>query len=351
MGWLNTEPVPRRRRGWLFEEPEDAEAGVGWIPLPFITGTDLAIGREQGFSTPSGVWGLDRSLARELGISGLTLPVVGESAAIGREEGSSRCWSGGDTRAIGREIGRHQVLASESDRALARELGLSGSYVGGLDRALARDLATQRVTSAGVDRALAREAGDAGWKPQAVISGQVTANGWIDIPAWVRYVDIILLGGGGGGAGGNQVGADGRGGAAGLYVSIRWDRGPGRNLWSRLYFTIGTGGSGGSRNNNGSGGSGGSTTCVVHTPSAATSTSLTAGGGTGGSGTNPVFGNERPGKAPGNHSLNGLSAVGGGENGDVPGAGGQGGGGSTWPLNSGSGSVGARGQGWYQLSM
>lgn len=71
-------------------------------------------------------------------------------------------------------------------------------------------------------------------------------------------------------------------------------------------------------------------------------------GGSGGSGVTVGGGlsGAQDGKAPGNHTFNGITATGGGKNGGTPGAGGEGGRGGFIPRN---GSAGARGQAWIHL--
>ncbi len=203
------------------------------------------------------------------------------------------------------------------------------------------------------------EQGEGYFVTQTAVSHSVTTTGgaYIDIPVWCSWIDAILLGGGGGGAGGRRqafvVGGDGNGGGAGGYGSYRWDRGAGRNLWRRLYILLGVGGAGGTRNNNGPGGAGGATELWIDDWSGWTGQYLAGPGGAAGTGN--TFGGglsgAQAGKAPGNHTFEGMTMTGGGQNSGVPGAGGEGGGGSIAPFNAGSGSAGARGQALIRFSM
>jgi len=182
--------------------------------------------------------------------------------------------------------------------------------------------------------------------PQAPIGPNAyTANINVAIPPWVRYIDGIALGAGGGGAGGNQTGGTGKGGNAGQWASWTWDRGVSRNTWTVINITIGNGGGGGSRNNNGTGSTGGATTITIH------GDTMTAAGGTGGSGIETPLSGQRDGKAPGNRTHAGQTYTGGSGNGNEPGSGGEGGGGAIWPLTSGSGSAGAKGRAWLSFRM
>ena len=182
--------------------------------------------------------------------------------------------------------------------------------------------------------------------PQAPIGPNAyTANANVAIPPWVRYIDGIALGAGGGGAGGNRTGGSGKGGNAGQWAMWTWDRGPSRNTWTVINLVIGNGGNGGSRNTNGSGSPGGATTITIH------GDTMTANGGTGGSGIAGAFTSERDGKSPGSVNHQGVGYNGGSGNSNEPGSGGEGGGGSTWPLNSGSGQTGAKGRAWLSFRM
>ncbi|MGZ9829851.1 glycine-rich domain-containing protein [Tsukamurella ocularis] len=265
--------------------------------------------------------------------------------------------------AAGSDVARGVPVLTGLDQAAALDLALVGFT--GLDQAAALDFtelsrvdigaildpgaAADRANIitrlAALDPAAAADMAAAGFTPQAAVIIPVTTSGNVTIPPWPRWVDRIALGGGGGGAGGNQLAADGKGGQAGTWAYDTLDRGEGRNTWLSLTVTIGTGGAGGSRNNNGSGTAGGSTTITV------AGNTLTAPGGAGGSGTNPPLGSEQPGRSPGNATHQGQTYNGGTGSGNEPGSGGDGGGGSTWPLNSGSGKTGAKGRAWIRLWM
>ena len=173
--------------------------------------------------------------------------------------------------------------------------------------------------------------------PHSPTQVTVTGNGRTEVPWWARYIDVVLLGGGAAGKRGGVFSA-GDGGKAGSYLTERWDRlaFPGVELGS-LNIAIGGGGTGGDN------GSGGNTQIWIDAYDKTTYSGETriASGGSGTSG-------KREGASPGNKSFNGISAVGGGEDGGVPGAGGRGG--SQNILGGNPGADGARGQAWLRFS-
>ncbi|AXH49779.1 minor tail protein [Gordonia phage Pleakley] len=142
------------------------------------------------------------------------------------------------------------------------------------------------------------------------------------IPPWALYIDIILLGAGGGGSGGNSFGADGRGGFAGSWNAIRLVRGS-DIPWteSTITGTVGTRGNGGARGN------GAGTAGTATSATSASAGTLSADGGGGASGTNPVGGNYVNGLSPGDYSFQGQNYTGGAQvgkdtDGSAPGGGG-----------------------------
>ena len=362
MTWTPTPQAPTRtpRPGWFPETPtpESRTPQPGWFPIYSGGATETGCGIDHPALIIPG------SLAQEIGAGHDTAAtqllsiITTEEAGRGIDLGLVSFLTGGIDRGAGTDRAATRPRSSGTDRA--RGIDYSTTLrAGGTGRETARGtdlpaalrarLPAIREPGRGIDT------GTAGFTPQSASQVyQITTTGthqFLPIPAWCRYIDVILLGAGGGGAGGNQLGADGRGGAAGVYASRRWDRGASRNTWRQLAILLGNGGSGGSRNNNGSGGAGGATELWIDDWSGWVGEYLQGGGGSGGSGTNPVFGNDRPGKSPGNHTFQGITAVGGGGNSSAPGSGGEGGGGSSWPLNSGSGKDGARGQAWIRFSM
>ena len=176
------------------------------------------------------------------------------------------------------------------------------------------------------------------WPVFDPVTVTVTSNGRTEVPWWARYIDVVLLGGGAAGKRGGVFSAS-DGGKAGSYLTERWDRlaFPGVELGS-LNIAIGGGGTGGDN------GSGGNTQIWIDAYDKTTYSGETriASGGSGTSG-------KREGASPGNKSFNGISAVGGGEDGGVPGAGGRGG--SQNFLGGNPGADGARGQAWLRFSI
>ncbi len=346
----STSPPLLSRPPWSPSAPALPAQG-GWTPVIVRTvhGHELAVSTDSGITRLGVLTGLDLAVALDSGV--IILPgMVGSETAVSDEWGILTVRASGRELAVAADRGmlggwRRTDTAIATDRGLVVPGALAGREV-----AVAADHGAVDARAQGSELAVASDSCQGWFAWQASIDGQLTASARVEIPPGYRYIDAILLGGGGGGAGGNQLAADGKGGNAGQYASRRWDRGEGRNTWSSINIEIGGGGGGGSRNNNGAGSAGGATKLWIDTPTGWAGEYLEAPGGAGGSGTNPPLGNDRPGKAPGNHEFQGITAIGGGQNSGVPGAGGQGGGGATFPFNSGSGAAGARGQAWYRLS-
>lgn len=372
-------PNPELRRrtpqpGWFPDTPEiePRTPNLGWLAVFTRLGIDSGAGEGGAFTSPKQDL-LDSGIGSDYSVVSQIELVSGDSGAglgAGLNSPAQAVWDSGLGEGLGRsgvrgtDSGIGADYASDRPRVFAPDSGLgddmcwnSASGLVLVDSGLGSDLVSALKTTVPtpVISGAGSDSGSGGFTYQAPTAVQsITTTGthqYIDIPVWCRYIDVVLLGGGGGGAGGSQLGADGKGGAAGVYASRRWDRDVSRNNWRQLAILLGNGGSGGSRNNNGSGGSGGKTELWIDDWSGWVGEYLSANGGSGGSGTNPPLGNEVPGKSPGNHNFQGIAAVGGGGNSAVPGSGGEGGGGSTWPLTSGSGKAGARGQAWIQFSM
>lgn len=349
MSWTSKPSFPLPGR-WS-PDPAFPASVAAWTPVIVrsVHGTELAVASDDGIVRLGVLSGAEAATAIDAGV--MVLPgTVGAETATADDWGTVTIHAVGGELAVSSDRGvlgawHRTETATAADSGLIVPGGLSGT-----DTAIVGDGCLVGTGGRGGELGVGADSGVGWFAWQASIDGQLTATGRIEIPPGYRYIDVILLGGGGGGAGGNQLGADGKGGKAGQYASRRWDRGESRNLWTSFYIEIGAGGGGGSRNNNGSGGAGGATKLWIDDPAGWAGEYLEAAGGSGGSGTNPPLGNDRPGKAPGNHTFQGITAVGGGQNSGVPGAGGEGGGGSAFPFNSGSGSAGARGQAWYRLS-
>lgn len=305
----------------------------GLIRLGVLTARDVATARDAGVTVLPGLIGAEAAIAADWGI--LTAQAVGRELAATRDAGTLGGWWRTET-------------ATAEDAGLTIPGAMTGHEI-----AVAEDTGRLVAAGRGTELGVTTDSGQ-GWFAVQIADGPtVTATGYVEIWPETRYIDVILLGGGGGGAGGSQgaPGWDGNGGNAGQYASFRWDRGPGRNTWQRLYISIGAGGAGGSRGS-GTGGAGGATELWIDGPDGWAGEYLSAPGGAGGSGTSLGGGvsGAQNGKAPGDHSFQELTAQGGGQNGGTPGGGGKGGGGSVWPLQPGSGSGGARGQAWVRRS-
>lgn len=307
--------------------PTDQGVGVDAVVnlVRQVANLDVAIGNDSASLVTrmeTGDWGAGNDLVNLIGVYG-TESAVGADlvTAIGLP-----VWS----QALGVDSASAQWRTDAWEQALGQESALCRPRIVELDNG----------TGCGQDSAAGV------FTPQAPIGPTAyTSNINVLIPPWVRYIAGIALGGGGGGAGGNQIQGSGRGGNAGSWASWTWDRGPSRNTWTTINIVIGGGGGGGSRNNNGTGGAGTATTITIH------GDTMTAGGGSGGSGIAGAFTSERDGKSPGNRNHDGITYNGGSGNSNEPGSGGQGGGGSMWPLNSGSGSAGAKGRAWLRFWM
>lgn len=376
MAWAPEASTGERRPqpGWFPDTPEiePRTPNLGWLAVFTRLGIDSGAG-EGGALTSFKQALLDSGIGSDYSVVSQIESVSGDSGAglgAGLNSPAQAVWDSGLGEGLGHfgvrgtDSGVGADYASDMPGVFAPDSGLGDDMgwnsVGDLtrtDSGLGSDhvIVPKASVPAPVISGAGSDSGSGGFTYQAPTAVQsITTTGthqYIAIPYWARYIDVILLGGGGGGAGGNQAGADGKGGAAGVYASRRWDRGESRNNWRQLAILLGNGGSGGSRNNNGSGGSGGKTELWINDWSGWVGEYLQGAGGAGGSGTNPPFGGDVPGKSPGNHNFQGIAAVGGGGNSAVPGSGGAGGGGSVWPLASGSGKGGARGQAWIQFSM
>lgn len=345
-----TSPVRRHQTAWFPEPPAPSprEHRIGWFPRHRLTATDTGIGQDfaalltRAAVADTGV-GEDQAalqlltvpLAADIGIgmdTGLLLPkLTGADTGIGQ-----------DLLAGPVGIGRLPDLGVGHDLA-ALQLGAQH----GLDHGIGHDLEQQlraRLPSrptAGVGA----DTGTIGFTPQAAVLHTITTSGTIihlQIPAWCRWIDGIGLGAGGGGAPGNQLGGSGAGADAGQYASRRWDRGVNRNNWRRVAIRAGNGGAQ-------NGGNGQPTEIWIEDWNGQVDHLVAPGGA--GKTHQVALPSDREGKAPGNHSFQGINATGGTGNSTPPGSGGRGGGGTFWPLNPGSGDAGARGQAWIRFSM
>lgn len=355
----------------------DSAAGLDWITaeagrmgvLDTAVGLDLAANYTRIDPFDSGV-GIDLSLTSwpaQHGISraaGLDLALAGLINLQGFVS----------DLAAGRDSATDTAVLSLFDEAAAADLALRQQQVAawdagaGLDRAtfdradlpLADPAAALDTISALIvaippvngDHAAGLDDRSAGYTSQTDVFHVVTETGYISIPVWARYVDVVLLGAGAGGDGGGQSVNTGSGGAPGGWATNRWDRGASRNTWRRLSLTIGTGGNGGAAGGigeNKDGSPGGATTMQIEDWSGQVGQSLSAAGGSGN-----VSGQNGGAVSPLTTTFNNISATGGntstGDTATVPGAGGRGGGGSAWPLGAGSGRQGARGQAWIRFS-
>lgn len=346
------------RTGWSSDPAPDVSGPIlGWEPVVMRTssGVEVIVLVDSGIAAAGNLSGVDVAAAHDAGLAivpdldGQDVAGVLESAVVVPVARGGSRFGTRDRAAFGTAWRRVESVAAH-DSGVSRPGALRG---GG--RAVVDDSGRVRAAGRGDERTAAHDTGVGSFVPypdDAVSNVYGTTSNYI--PPAVRYIDVIILGAGGGGAGGSQgaPGWDGNGGQAGTYLSFRWDRGEARNVWTGISFVIGTGGTGGSRNS-GTGGAGGTTNAwIVGDPLGDPNLSRSASGGAGGSGTTLGGGvsGAQNGKAPGNHSFQGITATGGGQNGGTPGGGGKGGGGSVWPLNPGSGETGARGQAWYRFS-
>ncbi|QSL99890.1 hypothetical protein SEA_AYOTOYA_27 [Gordonia phage Ayotoya] len=351
--WSPDGPTPDRITwpGWSEQgpAPTDGDTRLGWYNVPHHLAGDDGLGDDLAAAVA-------RLVGRDTGL--------GDGTATARPRVAGRGTAIGDDRATLR--GRLSLLESATGDNLAR-IGLRR-----VDSGLGDDLATARARLAGRDsgigsdraaaraRLLGRDSGAGGdlaiaaFSPAGPTIATITAVGTTDvpIPVWCRYVDVVLLGAGGGGGG--HAGASvliGKGGAAGIWVTVTLERGVDFPwLATQLRFTVGAGGSG-SISNGGNGFAGESTGLQVDGVML-----LSAGGGVGGLGNQaaPVT----AGGSPGNVTYADTTHVGGtggsGGTGSVnataggaPGAGGGGaGGGFVNPRREGG--AGARGQAWYR---
>lgn len=351
MTWTPT-PTQPAAVGMLGWSPDGPPAPTppdqqGWWIVPQTVATDKGIGTDHTTM-------LTQLSIHDLGISidaatlALTSPLRGTTHTVGVDSAGT----------LARITSRDHATA-----AATATLGLSTRSGGhGRDHAqLAAHMMSGIVLAHGLDRTntmtiqlLGRTLNDGrdrvvgSFTPHAPVAVTVTTSTTIPIPPWCRYIDTVTLGGGGGGAGGTQgvPGWDGNGGKSGTYAHQRWDRGATGNLWADLTATIGGGGNGGAAKKAGT--AGGTTTITIHS----TSNTISSAGGAGGSGETLGGGvsGAQNGKAPGDHTFQGITATGGGENSGVPGAGGKGGGGVWWPASPGGGTTGARGQAWIIFS-
>lgn len=346
MTWTpNPSPVAAvPRLGWSPSGPAAAvsEPRRGWWSVPQLLAADRGVGQDLAAA-------LARAIAADQGAGQDAVLARLASALLVADHGVGQDLAGLGFTVL--DIGVGQDLAQLGLTVADHGIALDGALFGraglgdALDHGIGQDLATVLARLTATDTGAALDEGSGGYTPQAAIIIPITATSTIAIPPWPRYVDRITLGAGGGGAGGNQTGGDGRGGQAGTWVVDTLDRGPSRNTWLTIAAVIGDGGGGGARNSNGTGTAGGATTLTV------AGNTLTAAGGAGGSGINPVLGSDRPGRPAGNTVHQGQTYTGGTGSGNEPGSGGDGGGGAFWPLNSGSGSTGAKGRAWIRFWM
>lgn len=352
--WSSERQPVALRSGWSAESSAgSATPRAGWTPaiLRSASGQELLVLIDSGVVALDTLSGADLAAAHDAGLV-IVPDLAGQDVAAVLESGRLVPAARGDEliktrdRAVGGSVFRRVERVSTYDVGMVRPGRLLGFEDG-----RAEDFGRAVAAGRGDERLLASDIGVGSYVPHD--DGGVTmiyASTTKPIPPACRYIDVIVLGGGGGGAGGSQgaPGWDGNGGAAGTYNAVRWDRGPGRNTWQTLEFSIAAGGTGGPRNS-GSGDSGGMSQAWIVEDG---QFGVNAGGGSGGSGTSLGGGasGAQNGKAPGNYNFQTLAATGGGINGGVPGAGGRGGTGSFWPTNPGSGSNGARGQAWVRMS-
>ena len=335
--------------GWVadIQFPEPRTPRLGWVGVVLVKGREYGVGRDEA-DLLAQLYALERALGIDAAEAlAVTLGNTAEYAhgidvALLRPRMNTTPEFGvGEDKATARS----RLAIAEHARGIDLGIGSRSRQGTGRDRARGRDFALliRARLPTGNDRGRGRDTGTGGFNNPGPIANQYTGNATVLIPPWPRYISGIEVGGGGGGAGGNQLGGSGRGGNAGQWAAWTWDRGAGRNTWTTITIAIGTGGGGGSRNNNGTGGAGSPTTISIH------GDTMTAPGGTGGSGIAGAFTSERDGKPPGNYTHESITYNGGTGNGNEPGSGGEGGGGSTWPLNSGSGKAGAKGRAWLRF--
>lgn len=352
MPWSPTPIAPARRHvvGW-FPQPTPPPARphrIGWFPRHRLTATDTGIGQDLAAL-------LTRTLLADTGIGAdratlqLLTDQLATSAGIGTDTGLLLPYLTTTDTGIGQDllagpvgIGRLPDLGIGQDHAALQLRAQVGTDLG-----IGQDLAQQLRArlSARPTAGVGADTGTIGFTPQAAVLHTITTSGTIihlQIPAWCRWIDGIGLGAGGGGAPGNQLGGSGAGADAGQYASRRWDRGVNRNNWRRVAIRAGNGGAQ-------NGGNGQPTEIWIEDWNGQVDHLVAPGGA--GKTHQVALPSDREGKAPGNHSFQGITATGGTGNSTPPGSGGRGGGGTFWPLNPGSGDAGARGQAWIRFSM
>ncbi|WP_344784077.1 hypothetical protein [Gordonia caeni] len=306
----------------------------GLVRLGVLSASDVATALDAGVTILPGVVGSETATAADWGV--LTAATVGRELSAARDAGMLGGWR-------------------RTETATAHDAGITvPGAMTGRDLAAPSDQAVRAATTGkGHELAVAGDAGQGWFAWQEPILHSLTAVGshTISIPPWARYIDMICLGGGGGGSTGNQINQEGYGGGGATWMTDTLDRGEGRNTWTVVNATVGAGGG---TQANGQASS-------VNVPGVVT---ISSSGGIGRSDNGSFLGDARNGQAVqgGNGTVagqyqnltyQGVTYIGGGpstgDTANVPGSGGRGGGGTTWPLTPGTGRPGGRGQVWIRF--
>ncbi|AXQ63204.1 minor tail protein [Mycobacterium phage Collard] len=349
MSWtLNPFPVPIiSLPGWgTVDDPAAVDDGVpGWFSPWAVLAGDAGIGADAAelnalrLIVREGARGADAAAAR--------LRMLIADAAAGADRSVVRprimVYDAGASADLARPGVRPGDAGAGADTALWRPRFRAVDAGLGADVAAALRVrpALASIAGVGADVAAAR------FSTHTAVSVELTASASYTIPAWCRFIAVVLLGAGGGGSGGDSgLNYVGNGGGAGQWATVLLERGV-HIPWTAvtLDVTIGTGGSGAPTNTAGSGG--GSTVISI-----GGTVLLIALGGTGGARAS-LTAQGASGRSPGSIVFEGVTYTGGGTApsgsnrtvGQPPGGGGGGGAGGILGGGS-SGLAGARGQAW-----